>query len=137
MFSNLALVAVVVAPFLGTAAAQGTCARNYTVALGDFCDGISAKESVSTFQLAHVNSAKIDPACDNLALGEPLCLGIVGQDCSATHVVASGDSCPVIAQNANIPTSTLLANNPNVFANCTNIYPGEVLCIDSKIFKYT
>ena len=29
-------------------AAVANCARNYTVALGDTCDGISAKENVST-----------------------------------------------------------------------------------------
>ena len=29
-------------------AAVANCSRNYTVALGDTCDGISAKENVST-----------------------------------------------------------------------------------------
>ena len=63
------------------------CARNYTVQPGDFCDAISAAQNVSTyvnhfhtffcetdllcrFQLASVNKATIDPACDNLRVGE-------------------------------------------------------------------
>ena len=57
--------------FACTANAQvAYCDRNYTVVAGDFCDGISAKENVSTYQLATVNADKIDVACDNLALGE-------------------------------------------------------------------
>ena len=33
---------------VAAANAVSNCARNYTVALGDTCDGISAKENVST-----------------------------------------------------------------------------------------
>ncbi|KAI0785940.1 hypothetical protein C8Q75DRAFT_294400 [Abortiporus biennis] len=112
------------------------CARTYTVQLGDVCDSISAAHNVSTFQLAHVNS-NIDPLCDNLALGEPLCLGITGQDCQTIHVVQSGDFCALIATEAGIDTSTLLANNPNVLSDCSNIYPGEVLCTASDVIAYT
>ncbi|KJA16071.1 hypothetical protein HYPSUDRAFT_47701 [Hypholoma sublateritium FD-334 SS-4] len=108
---------------------QAACARNYTVQPGDFCDEISAAQNVSTFQLASVNSAIIDPACDNLQVGEVLCLGLVGQDCTDVHVVASGDACDTIASQAGINTTVLLANNPNVNAACSNIYPGEVLCV--------
>ena len=69
------------------------CARNYTVQPGDICDKISAAQNVSTyvdhfypfscyffffvnsdllcrFQLASVNNGTIDPACDNLRVGE-------------------------------------------------------------------
>ncbi|KJA16072.1 carbohydrate-binding module family 50 protein [Hypholoma sublateritium FD-334 SS-4] len=108
---------------------QAACARNYTVQAGDFCDKISAAQNVSTFQLATVNSAIIDPACDNLQVGEVLCLGLVGQDCDTVHVVASGDICDTIASQANITTAVLLADNPNVDAACTNIHIGEVLCV--------
>ena len=44
------------------------------------------------------------------------------------HVVAEGDNCEAIAQAAGTTTDILLANNPNVDSQCTNIYPGEVLC---------
>ena len=64
---------------------------------------------------------------------QPLCLGITGQDCEVTHVVVSGDSCPGIAQLAGTTEDILLANNPNINSGCTNIYPGEVLCIANEV----
>ncbi|KAG6826394.1 hypothetical protein H0H93_016566, partial [Arthromyces matolae] len=55
----------------------------------------------------------------------PLCLGFKGQDCQTVHVVVEGDVCVHIATATGIPLATLLANNPNIDAACTNIYPGE------------
>ncbi len=57
---------------------------------------------------------------------QPLCLGVVGHDCDITHVVQPGDNCDVIAQEAKITREILLANNPNVNTDCTNIGVGEV-----------
>ncbi|KAM5538366.1 hypothetical protein V8D89_007968 [Ganoderma adspersum] len=130
MFSRaLVAVAVALAAVCGSVHGEvANCARNYTVVSGDTCDGISAKENVSTYQLATVNNATIDAACDDLFIGEPLCLGITGQDCEVTHVVVSGDNCQAIAQAAGTTYDILLANNPNVNSECSNIYPGEVLC---------
>ena len=53
-------------------------------------------------------------------------MGVTGQDCDEVHVVAEGDFCASIAAAADIELSTLLANNPNVDADCTNIGIGEV-----------
>ncbi|KAI0801501.1 hypothetical protein C8Q74DRAFT_496827 [Fomes fomentarius] len=129
MFARSALTAAVFV-FVATSGVHAqfsNCARNYTVVAGDTCDGISVKTSTSTFQLADVNK-QIDAACDNLAIGEPLCLGLIGQDCQVVHVVESGDSCVAIADAAGTTFDILLANNPNVNSECTNIRPGEVLC---------
>ena len=69
-----------------------------------------------------------------------LCLGVVGQDCATTHTVVSGDFCALIAGAAGIDASTLLANNPNVNSDCSNIYPDEVrlyddcVCIRADLF---
>ncbi|PIL31046.1 hypothetical protein GSI_05742 [Ganoderma sinense ZZ0214-1] len=123
-----AVLAAVCASVNVDAAATGSCARNYTVVAGDTCDGICAKENVSTFQLASVNNGTINADCSNLFAGEALCLGIVGQDCQVTHVVKSGDSCLSIAQAAGTTEEILLANNPNVNSQCTNLHSGEVLC---------
>ncbi|RPD54489.1 hypothetical protein L226DRAFT_276516 [Lentinus tigrinus ALCF2SS1-7] len=128
MFANSAFALVLAAVAVSVRAQEPNCARNYTVVSGDTCDGISAKTSVSTYQLATVNADKIDPLCDNLFIGEALCLGIRGQDCQVTHVVESGDNCAAIAQTAGTTLDILLANNPNVDSQCSNIYPGEVLC---------
>ncbi|KAH8112812.1 hypothetical protein DFH11DRAFT_1511170 [Phellopilus nigrolimitatus] len=115
------------------AAQEPNCARNYTVQLGDTCDLISAANNVSTFQLAFVNADTVNADCSNLALGEPLCLGVTGQDCNITHVVASGDSCSSIDSAAGIPIDTLLANNKNVFSDCSNVYPGEVSTVSMTL----
>ncbi|OBZ77203.1 hypothetical protein A0H81_01620 [Grifola frondosa] len=133
MFARFQLTAVILAAVLVAVNAQADCARNYTVSLGDTCDGISAAQNVSTYQLATVNAAVIDAACDNLFVGEDLCLGITGQDCTVVHVVQSGDFCASIAEAADIDLSTLLANNPNVDTDCTNIYLGEVLCTADEV----
>ena len=51
MFATLQLFVAAFALFVAhSAEAQvDNCARNYTVVLGDTCDGISAKENVSTY----------------------------------------------------------------------------------------
>ena len=53
-------------------------------------------------------------------------MGTLGHDCSTTAVVQPGDFCSLIADNAGIDVNTLLANNPNVSPDCSNIYVGEV-----------
>jgi len=132
LFSIVALSA-----FLTVASAQANsgCSRNGTVQDNDTCDILSARDSVSTFQLANANPV-IDTFCDNIFPGENLCLGLVGEDCTTVVTIQSGDSCSSIATAASIPVTTLLANNPNVNTDCTNIYPGEVLCVASEIFNY-
>jgi len=133
LFSVVALSA-----FLTVASAQARsgCSRNGTVQPNDSCDIFSARNNVSTFQLANANQA-IDPLCDNIFPEENLCLGLVGEDCDSVAPVQSGDSCSSIATAANITMATLIANNPNVNADCSNIYPGEVLCVASNIINYS
>lgn len=62
-----------------------------------------------------------------------ICLALEGHDCSPVHVVASGDTCQAIATAAGTSFATLIANNVNVDANCTNIYPDEVLCVAAAV----
>ncbi|GJE97978.1 LysM peptidoglycan-binding domain-containing protein [Phanerochaete sordida] len=138
MFTGVQFVALAVfaAVYAVRADLPANCARNYTVFLMDTCDKISANENVSTYQLPHVNP-QIDAACDNLGEGEPLCLGITGQDCTTTYVIKDGDYCALIAEDNNVDLSTLLANNPNIDSECSNIYPGEVLCTATTVVPYT
>ncbi|KAF9239875.1 hypothetical protein BU15DRAFT_74408 [Melanogaster broomeanus] len=132
LFSTLVLAAASV--LQAEAALPSNCDRNATVAAGNTCDGISAQYNVSTYQLAAVNSGVIDPACDNLYVGEVICLGLTGQDCQTTYVAQSGDTCVGIAGFYNISENTLLTNNPNLNQICTNLYPNEVLCVSSTIY---
>ncbi|KAF9002293.1 hypothetical protein BDQ17DRAFT_1425955 [Cyathus striatus] len=113
--------------FLATAHAQ--CTRTYTVVTGDTCDLISEKEGVSSFQLTSVNSATINSECSNLFVGEVLCLATQEEDCTDVAVVQSGESCLEIADNSGISVTWLIENNPNVNTDCTNLRPGEVLCV--------
>ncbi|KAF9002304.1 hypothetical protein BDQ17DRAFT_1425963 [Cyathus striatus] len=111
------------------ATAQAQCIRFYDVVTGDTCDLISEKEGVSSFQLASVNSGTINSECSNLFVGEVLCLATPEENCPDVFVVRSGDSCDVIADDSGISVGLLLENNPNVNAECTNLRPGEVLCV--------
>ncbi|KAF8876147.1 hypothetical protein BD779DRAFT_1677899 [Infundibulicybe gibba] len=135
MFAFVQLFSVVFSSIYiaGAQAQVANCARNYTVAPGDFCDGISAAQHASTYQLASLNP-QVDALCDNLFVGEVLCLGLVGKDCQNTHIVQSGEGCNAITAGAGITFGILRTNNPNVDANCTNIYPGEVLCVAAQSF---
>ncbi|TFY82349.1 hypothetical protein EWM64_g1667 [Hericium alpestre] len=115
-----------VAALVISASVQSNCDRFYAVNSGDTCDSIAAQQHVPTFQLQTVNSGTIDAACDNLFPGE-------GEDCETTYVVQSGDTCVAISSANNISLATLLANNPNVNSDCTNIGVGEVLCVADQI----
>ncbi|KIP07340.1 hypothetical protein PHLGIDRAFT_424268 [Phlebiopsis gigantea 11061_1 CR5-6] len=138
MFSRIQLLCLAIAAVstLAQTTLPADCARNYTVRLGDTCDEISANLHSSTYQLSHVNT-NIDAACDNLAEGEPLCLGITGQDCTDTYVVQSGDNCIAIAQSEGTTDALILQNNPNVDSLCSNIYAGEVLCVTNVAIPYS
>ncbi|TEB23510.1 hypothetical protein FA13DRAFT_1757029 [Coprinellus micaceus] len=106
-----------------------TCARTYTVQSGDWCDKISAEQNSSTYQLAQANVGVINADCSNLWVGQVICLGLTGQDCTETVVVEEGGDCTAIATAAGITYEKIRANNPNIDTACTNIYPGEVLCV--------
>jgi hypothetical protein len=55
---------------LSSGQSQSQCARSYTVRSGDLCDGISAAQHSSTFQLANANQGVINADCSNLAAGK-------------------------------------------------------------------
>jgi len=126
MYSALLLLVAAVPAF----AAQ--CTRSYTVKAGDYCDAISASQNSSTYQLAVLNPT-INNGCTNLGIGQVLCLGTANEDCSTTHVVQTNDVCDSIMSTYNINATLLWSNNPNIDADCTNIYEGQVLCVGDKV----
>lgn len=134
MFASVVFGAL---PFISAAAAaiQG-CTRNATIVSGDTCDSISTKYGVSTFQLALVNEATIDENCDNLQPNTTICLGVAGQDCTKVYTVVKNDTCDWIMQMYGIANSTLYSNNPQINGDCSNIYVGEVLCVDTVPYTY-
>ncbi|KAJ2915961.1 hypothetical protein MD484_g4425, partial [Candolleomyces efflorescens] len=128
LFASLVAVAMTLT---STVVAQPPpCVRTYTVQEGDWCDKISAAMHVSTYQLMAANQGAINPECTNLWVGQVICLGRQGQDCTSVLVVQPGNTCETIT--ALVPGLTyaiLRANNPNINEACTNLYPGEVLCV--------
>ncbi|TFK95671.1 hypothetical protein BDV98DRAFT_577369 [Pterulicium gracile] len=113
-----------------------TCARTYTVVSGDNCNAISAVQKVPTYQLA-LNNPRINANCSNIYAGQVLCLAQTGKDCRVTHVVKAGDGCWSIFTNLDIPEATFYANNPSVKADCSNIYPDQVLCAAKSVINYS
>ncbi|KAG8742625.1 hypothetical protein FRC10_001174 [Ceratobasidium sp. 414] len=122
-------VKVLAVSALATVAFAAECTRTYTVQPGDWCDTISQAHNVSTYQLSTVNADKIDDACTNLEIGQVLCLGTKGEDCTITRTVAAGDTCDKVMMGAAINDTVLYHNNPQIDEYCSNIYIGEVLCV--------
>lgn len=71
----------------------------------------------------------INAACDNLQPDQQLCLGKTGEDCRTTYAVRADDTCEQIISAHAINSTILEANNPQINADCTNIYIGEVRCM--------
>lgn len=128
MFFRSLVVAAVV-----SVAAAGSCVRQYTVKPNDICDGISASQGVSTYQLAVINNGIINDQCTNLIPNETICLGYQGEDCTTVYTVAKGDTCDAIASAHNVNTTLIHENNPQINPDCTNIYIGEVLCVANSV----
>ncbi|KIK69094.1 hypothetical protein GYMLUDRAFT_35142 [Collybiopsis luxurians FD-317 M1] len=109
-------------------AQNSTCRATYTVVSGDNCVAIAAKFNVSDPALLAANPA-VDANCDNLFVGQQLCIPPPPAGCAAQYTVVSGDNCVAIAAKFNVADSALLAANPAVDSNCDNLSVGQVLCI--------
>jgi LysM domain len=72
------------------------------------------------------NVNHINAECTDLEVGQVLCIGTQGHDCQTTHVVGAGDSCDAIDSAAGVNMTLLIANNPQINEQCSNIYIGEV-----------
>lgn len=128
MFFRTLVVAAIV-----SVVAAGSCVRQYTVKAGDICDGISASQKVSTYQLATINKGIINDQCSNLVPNETICLGYQGEDCTTVYTVKKDDTCDAIAAANKVNTTLLHENNPQINPDCKNIYIGEVLCVANSV----
>ncbi|KAF9530903.1 hypothetical protein CPB83DRAFT_849840 [Crepidotus variabilis] len=125
VFSTLlAAIASAIAVFAATSVlpTDPTCSRTYTIQSGDYCYKISRTQNVSTYQLASVNEGIIAEDCSNLSIGEQICLGIIGHDCTHTYVVQVGDSCESIATVSDITVADIHRLNPQLVDGCPNLY---------------
>lgn len=130
---------ITVSPNSTTASA----AKTYTVASGDTCSGIAAKNSISLDELLKANRT-IDGGCTNIHVGDVLKIpapatpastvntGPIGgptpKPSGKTYTVASGDTCSGIAQSYSVKVADLISVN-GLDANCQSLKPGQTLKI--------
>ena len=50
-------------------------------------------------------------------------------DCSRTYTIAAGDICDSISAANNVSTYQLAAINPSIDSSCSNLMPGNTLCL--------
>ncbi|KAF8727193.1 hypothetical protein AX14_007505 [Amanita brunnescens Koide BX004] len=129
MFTKVVFLVFLALPFTAQYVSAAKCSRTYVVKEGDTCDSISREHNVSTYQLAAVNEGIIAPGCTELNTDKRICLGIIGNDCTATRAVRRGDTCDSIQAETGITAAHLHHNNPQINESCTNIYIGQVLCV--------
>ncbi|KAL0064858.1 Chitinase 2 [Marasmius tenuissimus] len=113
-----------------------TCTQQYTVQSGDSCNAIENYFKLAPGTVRSLNSL-VNAQCTNLYPGQSLCLstsssnpsGGGGASCSQSYTVQSGDSCSKIENRFGLNAGSVVQSNPSVNAQCTNLYPGQVLCL--------
>lgn len=119
------------------------CTAYHLIVSGDSCSAIESAAGISSAQFATWN-AGVDADCTNIDVGYYLCVGGGGgsvstipsplqpgtfDNCTAYHLIVSGDSCSAIESAAGISSAQFAAWNSGVNAGCTNIDVGYYLCI--------
>ncbi|KAF5383492.1 hypothetical protein D9757_006090 [Collybiopsis confluens] len=130
MFARRSLFAMVTAlgAIMAAKVLAQTCQATYTVVSGDNCVAIAAKFNVTDAALLAANPA-VDANCDNLFIGQQLCIPLPPANCKSQYTVVAGDNCVAIAAEFSVSDAALLAANPAVNAQCSNLSVGELLCI--------
>ncbi|EJD43563.1 hypothetical protein AURDEDRAFT_114630 [Auricularia subglabra TFB-10046 SS5] len=113
---------------LGFSSARAACTRSYTVKSGDNCNAIAVAQGVSLYQITFVNAAN---ACNNLQIGQSLCLATDTYNCQPVYTVKSGDTCTNIATSHGISLSQFLADNPNLDPSTCPIQIGMSVCVST------
>ncbi|CAK7210855.1 hypothetical protein SBRCBS47491_000919 [Sporothrix bragantina] len=119
------------------------CTSYHLVVAGDSCSAIESAAGISSAEFAAWNSG-VNADCSNIDVGYYLCVGGGGgsvstipsplqpgtfDNCTAYHLVVSGDSCSAIESDAGITSAQFAAWNSGVNADCTNIDVGYYLCV--------
>ncbi|MBI5949227.1 MAG: LysM peptidoglycan-binding domain-containing protein [Chloroflexi bacterium] len=119
--------------------------QKYTVVSGDTCGAIAAKYGITAADLLKVNRT-IDAGCTNLHAGDILTIPAPASGATTTtngsgptatprpggaktYKVQSGDTCGAIAASYGVDLAKLLAANPTINANCTNLAAGQTVNI--------
>ncbi|KAL0571626.1 hypothetical protein V5O48_010333 [Marasmius crinis-equi] len=109
---------------------SGDCTKTVTIESGDTCDAIAGRNFISTYTIQNINPAG---TCSSLVAGQQICVNSPSNKCVSVYLVSGTEGgCTNIATSHGITFARLRELNPNVDADCTNIYPGESLCIASN-----
>ncbi|MGE5596621.1 MAG: LysM peptidoglycan-binding domain-containing protein [Hyphomicrobiales bacterium] len=121
--------------------------QTYTVKPGDTCSAIASQFSISVDELLKANRT-IDSDCGNLHEGDELVIPGAGGGTTGsgnggaaatptpnagnggrgkTYTVQAGDTCAGIAAAKGTSADQIIAANPNINAECSNLQPGDVL----------
>ena len=68
----------------------------------------------------------VNANCDNLLVGQQLCIPFPSPTCSADYTIKSGDVCISIANQFGITVAELEAANSEIDPLCNNLLVGEV-----------
>ncbi|KAK1222820.1 hypothetical protein PQX77_014242 [Marasmius sp. AFHP31] len=109
------------------------CGKSYTVVSGDTCTAIDKKFGLSTGTIISLNSA-VNSGCTNLYIGQTLCVQLASSSnsgaCTNKYTVVSGDNCNTIEKKLGLSSGTVQSQNAVVNSGCTNLYPGQTICVD-------
>ncbi|KAK1223892.1 hypothetical protein PQX77_013226 [Marasmius sp. AFHP31] len=104
----------------------GDCTETATVQPGDTCDKIAFRNLISTYTIQNINPAG---TCSSLVAGGDVCVDHPSNRCVGVYLVSGNEGgCANVASSHGITFDRLRELNPNVDAQCGNIYPGESLC---------
>ena len=99
----------------------------YTIKGGDNCYAIATANGVSLDALVAANPTG---ECNSLQVGQTLC---IPPKCSGSYYsVKRNDYCDAIASAGGVTLDKLLAANPGINSDCSNLQIGELLCLPSS-----
>ncbi|KAG7086196.1 hypothetical protein E1B28_002159 [Marasmius oreades] len=108
----------------------GDCTRTTEIQAGDTCDAIAGRNGISTYIIQQINPGN---TCAGLLAFTQICVDSPANNCAKIYTVTGNEGgCDPIATAQGITFTRLRELNPNIDAFCGNIYPGEVLCVQSK-----
>lgn len=124
-----------------------TCTTFHSIVNGDTCYDIASANNLSLLDFFSINSQLNDNACNNLQIGDLVCVAstlasnqtpqagatqqtVSQQTCATRHVVANGDTCYFISQLSFTSLDELFALNPTLnLASCDNLFIGQNICV--------
>ncbi|KAF9261847.1 hypothetical protein L218DRAFT_961087 [Marasmius fiardii PR-910] len=108
----------------------GDCTKTTEIQPDETCDSIAARSGISTYIIQQLNPGN---TCAGLLAFTQICVDSPANNCAKIYTVTGNENgCTPIATAQGITFAELRQLNPNIDAVCGNIYPGEVLCVQSK-----